>query len=139
MLAKGHHFPCVTLVGIVNADFGLFSADPRGSEKMAQIITQVAGRAGRGKKPGKVIIQTYCPDHPHIERLTNGSYEDFALELLKERKLIQSPPFSYQARIQSESVKSVFSRDFLIDIWKKTEERNLLFPNIKKIGPLPSK
>ena len=138
MLAKGHHFPCVTLVGIVNADFGLFSADSRGSEKMAQIITQVAGRAGRGKKPGKVIIQTYCPDHPHIERLTNGSYEDFALELLKERKLIQSPPFSYQARIQSESVKSVFSRDFLIDIWKKTEERNLLFPNIKKIGPLPS-
>ena len=138
MIAKGHHFPEVTLVGIVDADSGIFSADFRGSEKVAQIITQVAGRAGRGKKTGRVIIQTYCPEHPHIERLIDGNYETFAKDLLEERKAANSPPYSYQARIQTESIKSSISRDFLDEIWKLVESSSFPTAKIKKIGPLPS-
>ena len=138
MIAKGHHFPEVTLVGIVDADSGIFSADFRGSEKVAQIITQVAGRAGRGKKPGRVIIQTYCPEHPHIERLINGNYETFAKDLLKERMAAESPPYSYQARIQAESIRSSVSRSFLVEIWKLAESRQSSAVKVRKIGPLPS-
>ena len=89
LLAKGHHFPNVTLVGILDADSGLFSADFRGSERVAQLMTQVSGRAGREEKPGQVIIQSYCPDHPQIEEIINGTYQTFAQRLLEERKVIR--------------------------------------------------
>ena len=78
MLAKGHHFPDVTLAAILDADQGLFSNDFRASERMAQLIVQVAGRAGRADKPGEVIIQTHHPDHPLLRQLTEQGYDAFA-------------------------------------------------------------
>lgn len=103
MLAKGHHFPNVTLVIIMDADAGLFSSDFRGMERTAQLITQVAGRAGRAKKPGHVLLQTYHPDHAAIECLCNLGYEHFAIDDLAERKSLSLPPFYYQMIIRAES------------------------------------
>ena len=103
MLAKGHHFPNVTLVIVMDADAGLFSADFRGMERTAQLITQVAGRAGRSKKPGHVLLQTYHPDHAAIECLCNLGYEHFAIDGLAERKSLSLPPFFHQVIVRAES------------------------------------
>lgn len=103
MLAKGHHFPNVTLVIVMDADAGLFSADFRGMERTAQLITQVSGRAGRAKKPGHVLLQTYHPDHAAIECLCNLGYEHFAIDGLAERKGLSLPPFYHQVIIRAES------------------------------------
>ncbi len=138
LLAKGHHFPDVTLVGILDADSGLFSADFRGSERVAQLMTQVAGRAGRDKKPGKVILQSYCPEHPQIEELITGSYETFALTLLEERKSAKTPPFSFQAKIQAESPNSYISRDFINDLLISIKKNGALSKELRLVGPLPS-
>lgn len=102
MLAKGHHFPDVTLVVILDADSGLFSADFRGMEKTAQLILQVAGRAGRGDKPGEVWIQTLYADHPQLNLLLEGGYHSLADNLLRERKHIQLPPYSHMALLRTE-------------------------------------
>jgi primosomal protein N' (replication factor Y) len=138
LLAKGHHFPDVTLVGILDADSGLFSADFRGSERVAQLMTQVAGRAGRDKKPGKVILQSYCPEHPQIEELITGSYQSFALNLLEERKSAKTPPFSFQAKIQSESPNSYVSRDFIINLLEAASKVKKLPKDLRVVGPLPA-
>jgi primosomal protein N' (replication factor Y) len=103
MLAKGHHFPNVTLVGIVDADQGLFSADFRGAERMAQLIVQVAGRAGRAERAGEVLIQTHHPDHPLLARLTAHDYGGFAAEALAERRAAELPPYSHLALIRAEA------------------------------------
>lgn len=103
MLAKGHHFPDVTLVGILNADNGLFGADYRSMERLAQLVIQVAGRAGRAEKPGRVVIQTYHPDHPLLRLLIERGYTAFADEALRERQEAQLPPFAYQALLRVEA------------------------------------
>ena len=138
LLAKGHHFPDVTLVGIIDADSGLFSADFRGSERVAQLMTQVSGRAGRDKKPGRVILQSYCPDHPQIEEIITGSYEKFAKKLLEERKSSKIPPFSFQAKIFAESSKSLVSRDFILNLVNQPKIDEKTRKNVRVIGPLPS-
>ena len=138
LLAKGHHFPDVTLVGIVDADSGLFSADFRGSERVAQLMTQVAGRAGRDKKPGRVLLQTYCPEHPQIEELITGSYERFSRNLIIERKAAKSPPFSFQAKIQAESPNTFVSRDFILDLLESAMKIKKLPKGLRVIGPLPA-
>ena len=78
MVTKGHDFPNVTLVVVLNADQGLFSSDFRAPERLAQTIVQVAGRAGRGAKPGEVLIQTEFPEHPLLTNLLAGGYDGFA-------------------------------------------------------------
>jgi len=103
MLAKGHHFPNVTLAVILNADQGLFSADFRGSEKLAQSIVQVAGRAGRGDRAGEVLIQTEYPDHPLLQRLLAGGYDAFADAALSERETALWPPFTRLVLIRAET------------------------------------
>lgn len=103
MLAKGHHFPDVTLVGILNVDQGLFGADFRAAERMGQQIIQVAGRAGRALKPGRVVIQTRHPDHPMLQLLSQEGYGAFSTELLNERKGADFPPFAYQALLRAEA------------------------------------
>jgi len=138
MLAKGHHFPDVTLVGILDADSGLFSADFRGSERVAQLITQVSGRAGREKKPGKVILQTYCHEHPQMEELLKGDYESFIKNIIKERASTKSPPFSFQIKLHAESFNGLQSRDFLIACLDYLRNAQLLPEETKTIGPLPS-
>ncbi len=106
MLAKGHHFPNVTLVAILDVDSGLFSIDFHASEKLAQMIVQVSGRAGRAEKPGKVIMQTRQPEHPLLTTLIGQGYRSFAKTVLAERKEALLPPFSYQAllRVQAPDI-----------------------------------
>ncbi|MEC7377053.1 MAG: primosomal protein N', partial [Pseudomonadota bacterium] len=97
MLAKGHDFPNVTLVVVVNADGGLFSVDFRAPEQLIQTLLQVSGRAGRGSKPGKVLVQTCHSDHPLLKTLCQGRYLDMADQLLGEREEGQFPPFRAMA------------------------------------------
>ena len=103
MLAKGHDFPNVTLVGVLDADQGLFSADFRASERMAQLITQVAGRAGRADKPGEVLIQTHQPDHPLLQHLVREGYGSFAAAALAERRAAGLPPYAAFVLLRAEA------------------------------------
>jgi len=91
MLAKGHHFPDVTLVAVLDGDGALFSFDFRASEQMAQLLIQVAGRAGRASKPGKVLVQTSYPEHPLLQDLVHNGYQHFAKQALAERKQAMLP------------------------------------------------
>ncbi len=113
MLAKGHHFPNVTLVVILNADQGLFGVDFRSTEKLAQLIVQVSGRAGRAQKPGRVLIQTSMPEHPLLQHLINDGYEAFATAALAERESTRWPPFSYLAMVRAHSKQQQTTMNFL--------------------------
>ena len=93
MLTKGHHFPDVTLVGVLNADQSLFSTDFRAAERLAQTIVQVAGRAGRAERPGEVLIQSQYPEHPLLTTLLEKGYAGFAAGALTERDAAHWPPF----------------------------------------------
>ena len=101
MLSKGHHFPKLSLVGVVNADQGLFGTDFRSSERMAQSIIQVAGRAGRALLAGEVLIQTAFPDHAFWSTLIDGGYEQLADDALAERKATHWPPYTRLALLRA--------------------------------------
>ena len=103
MLTKGHHFPDVSLVVILDADQGLFASDFRAAERLAQTITQVAGRAGRAARPGEVIVQTSFPEHPLLTRLIAEGYEHFAAVALEERREARWPPYSRLALLRAEA------------------------------------
>ena len=113
MLAKGHDFPNVTLVGIMDADRGLFGADFRATEQMGQLIMQVAGRAGRADKPGMVLVQSRNPEHPLLQLLLSDGYGEFARELLAERKSSCWPPFVHTVLIRSEHSQTGFAFGYL--------------------------
>lgn len=137
MLAKGHHFPSVTLVGILEVDQGLFGADYRAPERMAQLILQVAGRAGRAERPGRVLIQTRHPDHPLMQRLIQRGYDAFALEALAERRLAALPPYSHQVLVRAESTKATDPLEFL----QLAAETGKSLPGADQIefwGPVPA-
>ncbi|OHV10619.1 primosomal protein N' [Kushneria phosphatilytica] len=102
MLAKGHHFPHVTLVVVVNADGGLYSADFRAMEHSAALLTQVAGRAGRASHPGRVLIQTHHPDDPGLQLLIEQGFDALATQLLEERRIARLPPYRYMVLIRAE-------------------------------------
>lgn len=105
ILAKGHHFPHVTLVVVVNADGGLYSADFRAPEHMAQLLVQVAGRTGRSSLPGQVLVQTMHPDDPMLTTLTTEGYDALADQLLDERRIAQLPPFQHMALLRFEGAQ----------------------------------
>ncbi|HEX7952271.1 MAG TPA: primosomal protein N', partial [Burkholderiales bacterium] len=113
MLAKGHDFPKLTLVVVVNPDGALFSADFRAGERLFQQLMQVAGRAGRADLPGEVLVQTQFPDHPLYQALVRQDYRSFADELLDERRRAGFPPFVYQALLRAESQSESALMDFL--------------------------
>jgi primosomal protein N' (replication factor Y) len=113
MLTKGHDFPRVTLVGVLNADQGLFGTDPRSHERLAQTILQVAGRAGRADLPGEVVIQTHYPDHPLLGCLIDGDYTAFATLALTERREASWPPFSHLALWHAEAARRDTALAFL--------------------------
>jgi primosomal protein N' (replication factor Y) len=113
MLSKGHHFPQLTLVGIVNADQGLFGTDFRSDERLAQSIVQVAGRAGRESRIGEVIIQTAFPAHPFWQKLIEGGYPRVAQDALAERRAANWPPFSRLALLRAAATRRGDAHAFL--------------------------
>jgi len=130
MLTKGHHFPDVSLVVILDADQGLFASDYRATERLAQTIVQVAGRAGRAARAGEVLIQTEFPEHPLLNRLITAGYEDFALAALAERRAAQWPPFSRLALLRAEARDVARVEEFLRAAAALAQE-----PAIKLLGP----
>lgn len=136
MLAKGHHFPNVTLVVILDADSGFFSADFRAEERMAQLILQVSGRAGRETKQGEVVIQTHQPHHPQLKNLLEQGYERFARFALNERKEANLPPYSYMAILRAECLDRAYPMLFLQQV--KQAMLTELSPSVQLLGPIPS-
>ncbi|GAA6172542.1 primosomal protein N' [Colwellia sp. KU-HH00111] len=132
MLAKGHHFPDVTLVAVLDGDGALFSFDFRASEQMAQLMIQVAGRAGRASKPGQVLVQTSYPEHPLLQDLVHNGYQHFAKQALVERKQAMLPPFSFQALIRAEANYPSYPEKFL----RQLTELDLI--NCQFAGPVPA-
>lgn len=138
MLAKGHHFADVTLVVILDADAGLFSTDFRGTERMGQLLTQVSGRAGREKKHGTVIVQSYHSDHPLIQTLLYNGYHALADLVLSERELTGLPPFSHLALLRAESKDPAASLEFLTAARQRAEIYCPSSPALDYLGPLPA-
>ena len=99
LVAKGHHFPHLTLVGVVDADIGLANGDPRAAERTFQLLNQVAGRAGRGENPGRALLQTFQPDHPVLRALLSGDFERFYREETEVRRQGGLPPFGRLASL----------------------------------------
>jgi primosomal protein N' (replication factor Y) len=136
MLAKGHDFPNVTLVGILDTDQGLYSGDFRAAEHLAQLITQVAGRAGRAEKPGEVLIQTHHPDHPLLQTLLHQGYGGFAHAALEERKLAGFPPFRHLALLRCESVKVEDGTAFMQAAREQLDA--IAIQGVDVFGPVPA-
>lgn len=135
MLAKGHHFPDVTLVGIIDADQGFYGVDFRASERLAQLILQVAGRAGRADKLGKVIIQTRHPQHPLLRILVSAGYPAFASAALAERQAAMLPPFAYQALLRAEAADASCATTFLKTACALAQP---LAAAVEVLGPAPA-
>ena len=133
MLTKGHHFPQVSLVVILNADQGLFGTDFRASERLAQTIVQVAGRAGRAERPGEVLIQTEYPEHPLLTQLVSGGHEAFAHAALRERAEAQWPPFARIAVLRAEATDREAPIDFLDKARAAAE--SLASAEVELLGP----
>ena len=138
ILAKGHHFENVTLVVILDADSGLMSADFRSHERMGQLLTQVAGRSGRGKVSGKVIVQTHQPEHPVLDQLFNFGYRPLAQQLLNQRQKGMLPPYRALAVIRAESAYPQLAIDFLTDARQISETYLSSMNGIDLLGPLPA-
>ena len=115
MLAKGHDFPALTLVGVLNPDSALYSSDFRAPERLFAQLVQVAGRAGRADKPGEVMIQTEFPDHPLFHALQTHDFAGFAASQLAERKVAGFPPFVYQAMLRAEGKQEIEVYRYLND------------------------
>ena len=148
MLAKGHHFPAVTLVVVLDADAGLFSADFRGMEHTAQLILQVAGRAGREETPGEVWIQTFYADHPQLNMLINDGYHALALSILQERQRQTLPPFSHMVMLRAEAADRPMAEQLLQQArqflqkpqqpWNRQHDNPLLGSPLVLLGPVPA-
>ena len=136
MLTKGHDFPNVTLVVVLNADHGLFSTDFRASERLAQTIIQVAGRAGRAERPGEVLIQTEYPEHPLLGLLLTGGYAAFASGALTEREQSGWPPFARIALLRAEASTQDAPLKFL-QAARVAAERHAV-RGVKLLGPAPA-
>ena len=136
MLAKGHDFPNVTLVGVLDTDQGLYSGDFRAAEHLAQLITQVAGRAGRAEKPGEVLIQTHHPDHPLLQTLLHQGYDGFAHAALTEREQAGFPPYRHLALLRCEAIKPEAGTAFMESARALLNEYDS--SGIEVFGPLPA-
>ena len=137
MLAKGHDFPKLTLVGALGADSALFAADWRAPERLFAQLMQVAGRAGRAELPGEVLIQTQFPDHPLYAALVRHDYPSFANEQLNEREQAGFPPYTYQAMLRAEAPLMADSLAFLTTAraWPQQSEHG----DVMLYDPVPMK
>ena len=138
MLAKGHHFSNVTLVVVLDADSGLFSPDFRSQERLAQLLTQVAGRSGRGQLPGRVFIQTHQPEHPLLESLIHKGYNTLAIDLMTQRRQYELPPYRHLAVIRAESQWAKTAETFLHHARATAQKICPASESITYLGPLPA-
>lgn len=138
MLAKGHHFPNVTLVAVINADGGFLSADFRAPERTAQLIIQVAGRAGRAERPGEVWVQTYQPDNPTLRSLIEEGYPGFARRELANREAAGLPPYRPMALIRAEAAQAAAAEGLLKDIRQRLLDARGPSGNVEVLGPAPA-
>ena len=141
MIAKGHDFPKITLVGIICADLSLNFPDFRASEKTYQLISQVSGRAGRGDMPGKVILQTYNPDHFSIVAAQNQNFNSFYDQEICFRKQLDYPPFTRIIRLQVSGMDRNKTCEHAIkvaDICKQLKTDNQIFNSVIVLGPIES-
>lgn len=136
MLAKGHHFPNVTLVALVNVDSALFSLDFRAEERLAQLYIQVAGRAGRADKQGEVVLQTHYPDHPLLTTLLANGYQAFAKETLQLRHSMGLPPFTFQALFKAQARHSELAENCLSQIADFFQSKQIT--GLQMLGPMPA-
>ena len=137
MLAKGHDFPNLTLVVILEIDQSLFSTDYRAVERLGQLLIQVSGRAGRADKPGQVILQTSQPDNPFLHQLISQGYAPFAQHLLEARKRWHFPPFSYQALIRASHMQSMEK----VMLWLEQVSQHITALGLNSVhclGPTPA-
>ncbi|MBK1735926.1 primosomal protein N' [Halorhodospira abdelmalekii] len=143
MLAKGHHLPELTLVAIIDVDQGLFGADFRAPERLAQLIVQVAGRAGRGEQAGEVVLQTRHPEHPLLRTLLEHGYGAFAEAHLQERSAAGLPPFAALALLRAEAREASVAERFLVEA-REQGERLLgaadsgSTADVELLGPIPA-
>ncbi|MGQ0751042.1 MAG: primosomal protein N' [Betaproteobacteria bacterium] len=135
ILAKGHDFPNLNLVVVLNADSLLYNTDIRASERLYALLTQVAGRAGRGSAAGQVLIQTDYPDHPLYRALQEQDYAGFARTLLEERRLAGFPPYVYQALLRAEAASMESALGFLADA---VRAGRALSPKVQIYDPVPA-
>ena len=133
MLAKGHHFPNVTLVVVVDADAALMGTDYRAIERFGQLLIQVSGRAGREEKPGLALIQTHYPNHQQLHKLLVHGYHRFAMDLLAERQQLQLPPFSFQALVRLEDQDPIIAQNTLQQL-----QRHIPSNICSSLGPFPA-
>jgi primosomal protein N' (replication factor Y) len=133
MIVKGHDFPGVTLVGILMADLSLYANDYRAAERTFQLLTQAAGRAGRGPIPGDVVIQTYQPDHYAITHASRQDYEGFYEEEILYRKLLMYPPVSHMLSVQVQSPSEDMAAAAAGDLRDLLQKRAAVL-----IGPAPA-
>ncbi len=138
MLTKGHDFPGVTLVGVLNADGGLYSSDFRAPERLAQLTVQVAGRAGRARSGGEVLVQTAFPNHPLLATLLHEGYEGFARDACDERSAAGWPPFQSLALLRAEAVEASRAIRFLHEVAELTQPLLRLDPGLSLLGPAPA-
>lgn len=138
MLAKGHHFPNVSLAVILGLDSSFFSSDFRGSERMGQLLTQVAGRAGREKHQGLVLLQTQFSDHPLLRQLLDEGYPSLAQQLLAERKISNMPPFEYLALVRCHAHQAPLAMHFLLTARQIAQGIQASSPDLQYVGPFPA-
>ncbi|OEE77685.1 primosomal protein N' [Vibrio genomosp. F6] len=138
MLAKGHHFPNVTLVGLLDIDGSLYSSDFRAAERLAQLFIQVAGRAGRASKPGEVVLQTHHPEHGLLQALLHKDYRHFAISALEERKMAQLPPYSHLTLFRAEANNPQQVEEFLRQVRHTLEAHPLFDDSCMVLGPTPA-
>jgi primosomal protein N' (replication factor Y) (superfamily II helicase) len=136
MLTKGHHFPGVALVGVIDMDAMLFSTDFRGEERAAQLLTQVAGRAGREGTRGEVILQSHHPDHPSLQAMLQLDYHEQALALLQQRDERGLPPVGRLAILRTDCTDAAQGERFLRQLRESVSSQ--LPSNVQLIGPLPA-
>ncbi|SEO88766.1 primosomal protein N' [Aquisalimonas asiatica] len=136
MLAKGHDLPDISLVAILDCDQGLFGADFRAPERMAQLITQVSGRAGRRDRPGEVLLQTHHPEHPLLDTLLREGYGRVARTMLQQRRDAALPPHTHMALVRAEAVESRAPHAFLEEV-RHSGER-LAGDDVLLMGPVPA-
>ncbi|MBD2820371.1 primosomal protein N' [Xenorhabdus sp. 42] len=138
MLAKGHHFPDVTLVALLDVDGALFSADFRSAERFAQLYTQVSGRAGRAGKRGEVVLQTHHPEHPLLQILLEKGYDAFAQQAMEERQQVHLPPFASHILLRSDDQDNQHAAAFLRQLRQLFEHHPQCDEHLWIMGPVPA-